>query len=46
MDDEKRLEIQEEEMDFIEKCVEEAPTSELANTGIEVDGKGDEGEGK
>lgn len=38
----KQLEYQDEIMEYIEKCVEEAPTSELSNTGIEVDGKGDE----
>lgn len=40
MSDEERLETQREEMDFVEKCVEEAPTSELAESGILVDGRG------
>ena len=36
----KQTEVQIEEMEFVEKCVEEAPTSELEDSGILVDGRG------
>ena len=43
--EEKQLEVQELEMDKVEKEIEEAPTADLNDNGILVDGKGDE-EGK
>lgn len=38
----KQLEYQDEIMEYIEKCIEEAPTNKNDSNGIIVDGKGDE----
>lgn len=40
--DEKRVEFQEIIMDEIDKTIEEAPTSDLGESGILVDGKGED----
>lgn len=45
MEDEKRLEEQELIMERVEKEAEEAPTADLGDSGILVDGKGDEEDG-
>lgn len=39
---ENQLEVQELIMDEVEKITEEAPTSDLGESGILVDGKGEE----
>lgn len=40
--DEERLEVQELMMAEVEKTTEEAPTSDLGESGILVDGKGED----
>lgn len=45
MEDEKRLEEQELIMERVEKETEEAPTSDLGESGILVDGKGEDSDG-
>lgn len=45
MEDKKRLEEQEIIMDMVEKEIEEAPTTDLGESGILVDEKGEEQDG-
>lgn len=40
--EEKQLEVQELIMDEVEKMIEEAPTADLGESGILVDGKGED----
>lgn len=40
--EEKQLEVQELEMEKIERESEEAPTAELGDSGILIDGKGED----